>query len=198
MRDLVGRDGPLSATFEHAKAFVAFIQWFGTRAQLEIQMATSPPPLDPQKYPWNRGDVVTSGFKKSGFVLDSTADYLEVMWMPGSTTERIAKADADNLLRVAHAGSLAPKSDKTNLELLMDLLALDRIKVAVRDRIASLKTEAEKKSVDLLINRSLANDGCDWDKAHHAKLFDLAIKPSSVGTLFKLQERIHRLFCKRH
>lgn len=161
-------------------------------------MTTSQPPLDPRKYPWNFGDIVTAGFKKSGFVLDSTPDYLEVMWMPESITERVSKADADNLLRIAHASSLAEKGDKTNLEVCQEILALHRIETAVRDRIATCKTEEEKEFSNLLINRSFAKDGCDWDKAHGAKLFELAVKPSSVGIIFKLQERIHRLFCKRH
>jgi hypothetical protein len=75
-----------------------------------------------------------------------------------------------------------------------ELLALHRIETAVRERAASCKTEAEKKSVDLLIQRSFANDGCDWDKAHSAELFRLAVKPSEVGPIFRLQEQVHRIF----
>ena len=161
-------------------------------------MATSQPPLDPRKYPWHCGDVVTSGFKKSGFVLESTPDYLEVMWMPGSITERVGAAEADDLVRVAHAASLAATGDKTNAEVLRDILALHRIETALRDRIASCKTEAEKESVNLLITRSFAKDGCKWDRAHSMELFTLAVKPSDAGLLFKIQERIHRLSCKRH
>lgn len=160
-------------------------------------MATSQPPLDPRKYPWHRGNVFTSDFKKGGFVLDSTPDYLEVMWMPGSIIEKVEAGEADNLVRVAHASSLDAKGEKTNLELLNDLLALHRIKVATENRINSLKTEAEKKSVDSLIERSFAGR-FEWDKKHKQKLISLAINPSGVGPVFKVQERIHRLFCNKH
>jgi hypothetical protein len=158
----------------------------------------SQPPLDPRKYPWHRGDVVTLDFKKSGFVLGSAPNYLEVMWMPSSVTEKVEASETGNLVRVAHAASLAAKGDKTNLEVLEDMLALHRVEAAIRDRIASCKTEADKESVNRLIARSFATDGCKWDKEHKGKLFELAITPSSVGALFKLQERIHRLSCKNH
>jgi len=44
-------------------------------------MANPQPPLDPRKYPYHSGDVVTLSFKKNGFVLDFSPAYFEVMWM---------------------------------------------------------------------------------------------------------------------
>lgn len=55
-------------------------------------MATPQPPPDPRKYPYHRGDVVTSGFKKNGFGLDFTPAYLEVMWMSTYDVERAHRA----------------------------------------------------------------------------------------------------------
>jgi hypothetical protein len=141
---------------------------------------------------------VTLGFKKSGFIHDPTADHLEVVWMPDCIFERLSVADAENLLRVAHGASLSESGQKTNLQGMEEMLALHRIETAVRERGASCKNEAEKKSLDLLIKRCFATDGCEWDKAHSGELFHLAVKPSEVGLMFRLQEKVHRLFCKRH
>jgi len=131
-------------------------------------------------------------------VIDSTPTYLEVAWMPGCVTERVPIGEVDNLLRVAHAESLSATGDKTNVEVLKTLLALHRIQASIAARIANCNTDAEKESTNRLIQRSFDKEGCDWDKAHKDKLFQLAIEPSTVGLLFKLQERIHRLSCNRH
>lgn len=163
-------------------------------------MTTSEPFLDPRKYPWHRGDAVTHGFKKNGLVLDVTPEYLEVMWVvPGHPTERFAPSEADNLLRLGHASSLfASDQTKTNLELLESLLALDRAREVAQRRISTIKTKQEEEAVNSLIQRSLDNGGCPWDITHKAELLRLALDPSAAGLIFKLQERLHRLFCKRH
>ncbi|MGO9589845.1 MAG: hypothetical protein ACLP3K_07345 [Candidatus Acidiferrales bacterium] len=163
-------------------------------------MATSRPPLDPRKFPWHRGDVVTRGFEKNGFVLDATPEYLEVMWQgPGHNTERLTLLEADNLVRVGHASSLSAGDEaKTNLEVLETLLALDRMKEAMQRRMSTIKTKEEETTVNSLIQRSFDKEGCAWDLAHRAQLFRLAVEPSNVGWMFKIQERLHRRSCKRH
>lgn len=163
-------------------------------------MTTSQPPLDPRKHPWHRGDAITHSFEKNGFVLDATPEYLEVMWVvPGHTIERLTLFEADNLLRFGHASSLsASDQTKTNLELLESMLALDRLKETVKRRMSTIKTKREEKAVNSLIQRCFDDKGCPWDITHRAELLQLAVEPSGVGLIFKLQERLHRLSCKRH
>jgi hypothetical protein len=161
-------------------------------------MTTSQPQLDARKYAWHYGDVVTLGFKKSGFIIDSTPTYLEVAWMPDCVTERLGPAETENLLRVGHATSLSPTGDKTNVEVLETMLALRKIEIAIKERVASCKTRVQAESINQQIQRCFNEEGCDWDKAHGEKLLQLAIEPSEVGILFKLQERMHRILCKRH
>ena len=154
--------------------------------------------LDPRKSPWKRGDVCTSGFKKSGFVLNHTAEYLEVRWMPDGGIERIPTEDADDLLRVAHADSLSPGGQRTNLENLESIEALSRIEDGIRERMKTVKNESEKKELDRLTRRIFASDKCEWDTKHQGKFFQLIVEPQNVGPIFKLRDRIHQSFCKRH
>src|SRR5208337_2548202 len=98
-------------------------------------------PLDPRKSPWHRGDVVTLGFKKNGFVLSHTPEYLEVRWMShdgvdavDAIVEKIPTEDVDSVLRVMHADSIAPDGDKTCLESLEAIEALERVQLAVANR----------------------------------------------------------------
>jgi hypothetical protein len=155
-------------------------------------------PLDPRKSPWKRGDVCTSGFKTNGFVTNATPECLEVLWMPEHTVEQVPAGQMDDLLRVAHADSLSAGNTQTNLEVLAVIESLDRIQVAITDRAAGCKSEREKEELNVLIRRSFAKDGCAWDRAHAADLFALAVEPHNVGIVFRLQDRAHRLFRKRH
>jgi hypothetical protein len=141
---------------------------------------------------------VTNGFKKYGFVTSVTQDFVEVMWR-GEPIERFPASDADSLVRVGHAESVSPgDAAKTNLEILEALLALDRIKELTEKRMSTVRTTKEKEDLNLLIKRSLDTEGCPWDIAHRNELLRLALEPSTAGLVFKLQERLHRAFCKRH
>jgi hypothetical protein len=158
-------------------------------------------PLDPRKTPFARGDVVTRGFQLAGLVTEVTSSYLEIRWNKGGnegkdTIERIPAADMDNVIRVAHADSLSPGGDKTNLQSLDAIEALERINIAIRNRMATIKTPTEKAEVDSLVTRAFAKDGCPWDRKNGARIFQLAVEPNNVGMLFKIQERLHRAFCK--
>jgi hypothetical protein len=155
-------------------------------------MASSQPPLDPRKTPWKRGDVCTLGFKKSGFVLNHTPEYLEVRWMPNEGIERIPAEDIDNVLRVMHADSPSPDGTRTNLESLEIIESLSRVSDAVTERMKSVKDPAEKKEIDALIARSFGPK-CAFDRKHGNILFDLAIDPRQVSWYWKLRERIHRV-----
>jgi hypothetical protein len=158
-------------------------------------------PLDPRKTPFSRGDVVTRGFKLAGLVTEVTSSYLEVRWNKegnegNDTIERIPAAEMDNLVRVAHADSLSAGGDQTNLQSLEGIEALERVTIAMRKRMATIKTPREKAEVDSLVTRAFAKDGCPWDRKNGARIFQLAVEPNNVGMLFKIQERLHRGFCK--
>lgn len=155
-------------------------------------MAASQLPLDPRKSPWKRGDVCSLGSSKSGFVLDYTAEYLEVLWMPEGPVERLTDGAAESVIRHAHADSISPGGTMTNLEALETIEALNRVAEAARERSKSIKSEAEQKEVNTLIQRSL-NPQCEFDRRHATKLATLAIKPNEVSWYWKLRERIHRV-----
>jgi hypothetical protein len=157
-------------------------------------------PLDPRKTPYTRGDVVTRGFKQAGLVTECTASYLEVRWNKEGNEghdkiERVPTAEIDDLVRVSHADSISPGGDKTNLQALEAMEALERISLGLRNRMATIKSPAEQAEVDNLVKRAFANR-CPWDIKNQARLLQLVMDPNSVGMLFKIQERIHRAFCK--
>ena len=118
--------------------------------------------------------------------------------MPGAQVERVKADEIDNLLRVLHATSVTAGGTKTSAEVQDDILALDTVGTALESRLSTVRTDAERKRLDSLVARVFATDGCDWDKAHQGKLWALAVNPSEVGLLFKIKERIHRMFCKKH
>lgn len=161
-------------------------------------MKTSQPPLDPRKSPWKRGDVCTSGFTKTGFVLSYTPEYLEVRWTARGGVEKIPTEEIENLLRTAHADSPSTDGTKTNLELLEAVEALSRISEALKERMATVKNDNEKKELDRLSRRIFATDKCDWDDKNHVKILRLLIDPKNAGVIFKFRDRLHRVFCKRH
>jgi len=154
------------------------------------------PSLDPRKSPWKRGDVCTLGFEKYCFVLNHTPEYLEVLWVSDHSIERIPTEAIDRLLRVAHADSLGPDGRRTNLEHLEAVERLSRLKHALAERMETVKDEDEKEKLDRLVRRMFAEDECKWDKKNQTKLLALLAAPKSVGVIFKLRERIHRIFCK--
>ncbi len=150
---------------------------------------TTQPPLDPRKYPWHRGDIFTANFQKSGFVINSEPDYLEVMWMPGSTRERLDAVQADKLLRIAHAESVSADRVKTNAEVTEAILTLDSIQNRIEKRNIECKTERERKRLDDLVVRWLnaaGKHGCDWDIKHAAELYALAVVPQSTGLVSRM------------
>jgi hypothetical protein len=161
------------------------------------------PSLDPRKTPYKRGDVVTLGFKKVGLVRGLTAAYLVVRWDDAGNEgtdkiERIPTTDIDNLVRVAHADALSPGGTQTNLQALEVIESLERVRTLAAERMKTIKSPGEQAHVNILITRANATDGCDWDKQHYVLLMKLALEPWNVGLIPKLQERLHRVFCKRH
>ena len=148
-------------------------------------------PLDPRKSPWKRGDVCTLDFKKNGFVLSHTMDYLEVRWMGNEGIEKIPTENIEDVLRVAHADSPSGTDGKTNLEALEAIESLSRIRNAMDSRMKSIKSDGERREVDALIKRSF-NPECTFDRKHTKLLFDLAIDPVRVNLYWKLRERWHR------
>jgi hypothetical protein len=161
-------------------------------------MTTPRPSLDPRKNPWKRGDLCTLGFEKNGFVLSHTAEYLEVRWMQGGGIERIPTGEIDNLLRVGHAADSIAPGGRTNLQNLEAIEALSGISDGIAERMKTVKNEDEKKELDRLVRRIFASDKCEWDSKNETKLWQMFLKPEKVGLIFKLRERIHRAFCKRH
>jgi hypothetical protein len=161
------------------------------------------PSLDPRKSPYKRGDIVTLGFNRVGLVREFTPAYLEVRWNDEGNEghdkiERIPTADIDNLVRVGHADGLYPGESKTNLQMLEDIESLERVRALTVERTKTIKSAREQAHVNSLITRAHAKDRCDWDKQHYVLLMKLALEPWNVGLIPKLQERLHRVFCKRH
>lgn len=159
-----------------------------------IQMAT-PPSLDPRKSPWKRGDLCTKGFDRNCFVVSHAPEYLEVRWMDDGTVERIPTEQVDILLRVAHADSLGPDGQRTNLQYLQVLETLDFLEHGAKDRMKALKSDKERRALDRLVRRVFAEGKCNWDARHASKLLTLLSAPQSVGFAFRIRERIHRVFC---
>jgi hypothetical protein len=151
--------------------------------------------LDPRKSPWKRGDVCTSGSKKTCFVLDHTPEYLEVRWMGDGGVERISTDDIDRLFRVAHADSLGPDGSRTNLEYLQAFETLDFMGHGIAERTKAIKSEKERQELDRLARRIFSQGKCRWDAQYKEKLMMLIAAPGSVGIAFKIRERIHRIFC---
>jgi hypothetical protein len=155
---------------------------------------TTHPSLDPRKAPWRRGDVCTRGFERPGFVLNHTSEYLEVRWNDDSK-ERVPTDAVDSLLRIAHADSLGPDGQRTNLEYLQSLETLDFLQHGMTERIKALKSDEEKKELDHLVRRIFSEGRCKWDARHSAQLAMLLADPQSVGIAFRIRERVHRIFC---
>jgi hypothetical protein len=151
--------------------------------------------LDPRKSPWKRGDTCTRGFERVGFVLSYTPEYLEIRWNEIGI-ERIPADEINDIVRVAHADSVCSGGHETNLEMLEALLALERIRDVGANR--TFKNDREKNEADNLARRSFASDGCEWDRKNSEQLLALALQPETVGVVFKIQERLHRLFCSRN
>jgi hypothetical protein len=110
--------------------------------------ASRQPSLDPRKNPWKRGDLCTRGFKNNGFVLNYTPEYLEVRWMGDEGVERIPAENIDDLLRVAHADSLAPggRTYRETLESCCEGLRF--ISEGIRERMKTVKTKAEEEGLN--------------------------------------------------
>jgi hypothetical protein len=155
--------------------------------------------LDPHKSPWQRGDVVTLGFKKVGFVLSRTPEYLEVRWNKPDGIERVATADVDGVLRIAHAeGASLSETGRTNLQSLEALESLQRISDAISNRMKTIKTDRDNEEANELVKRIFAKNKCSWDRRNEYQLLRSFTHPEDVGLLFKLQDRLHQLFCRAH
>ena len=112
-----------------------------------------------------------------------------------SSIERIPAEDVDNLLRVAHADSLGPDGQSTNLEYLQAFETLDFLEHGVKDRMKVLKSDKEKRVFDRLARRVFAERKCNWDTRHASELLTLLAAPQNVGFVFRIREGIHRIFC---
>jgi hypothetical protein len=155
----------------------------------------TPQSLDPRESPWKRGDVCTRGAETAGFVLSYTSEYLEVLWNRRDGIEKVPAHEIDGILRVAHADGLSPSGHGTNLESLEAIEALERIRNTAANR--TFKSDRDRSAADDLVRRSFATDGCAWDKKNSNQLLALALQPETVGVIFKLRERLHRLLCSR-
>lgn len=145
--------------------------------------------------PWKRGDVCTRGSESVGFAVSYTSDYLEIRWHSRSGSDNIERVPADgaaDILRLAHADAPSPGGRGTNLHSLEVIESLEAIEEGIKGR--TFKNDREKREVDNLIRRSFATE-CGWDKKHQCQLMTLALKPEEVGIVFKIQDRLHRLFC---
>jgi hypothetical protein len=149
-------------------------------------------PLDPRKSPWKRGDVCARGFQMAGLVVSCTPEFLEVRWK--DCVERIPADEIDSVIRLAHADGPSASGERTNLETLVTLEALEHIGTLAKNR--KFKNAREKTEADNFIRRAYAPDACYWDKKNAIYLTRLALEPEKVGLRFKIQERLHKVFCK--
>jgi hypothetical protein len=115
--------------------------------------------------------------------------------MPDGTIERIPAEEIDNLLRVAHADSLGPDGQRTNLQYLEVFETLDFLERGVNDRMKAIKSDKERRALDRLVRRLFAEGKCKWDARHAGQLMALLAAPQNVGFVFRIRERIHRIFC---
>jgi hypothetical protein len=155
-------------------------------------MTPEQPSLDPRKTPWKRGDVCALGSTKVGFVVDCTPEYLEVIWGPNGPVERLTGGEKESVIRYAHADSVSSRGEKTNLETLEVIEALNRIEQAARERSKAIKSPDEDKEVTMLLNRAVLPE-CEFDRKHSSMLAALALKPNEVSWYWKLRERVHRI-----
>jgi len=111
--------------------------------------------------------------------------------MPEGVVERLTGGDMESVIRHMHADSISPSGKRTNLEALEAIEALTLVEEAAQERSESIKSEAEKQEVDMLIRRSF-NPECEFDRKYSAIIAALALKPDEVSWYWKLRERIHR------
>jgi hypothetical protein len=128
----------------------------------------------------------------AGLVVSSTPQFLEVRWK--DCVERIPADEVDSVIRLAHADGPSGSGEKTNLETLLTLEALEHIGTLAKNR--KYKNAREKREADNFIRRAYATNGCYWDKKNSTNLVRLALEPEKVGLVFKIQERLHKVFCK--
>jgi hypothetical protein len=127
-----------------------------------------------------------------GLVVSSTPEFLEVRWK--DCVERIPADQIDSVIRLAHADAPSASGEKTNLETLLALETLEHIETLARN--IKFKNAREKTEADNFIRRAYATNGCCWDKKNSTNLARLALEPEKVGLGFKIQERLHKAFCK--
>jgi hypothetical protein len=149
-------------------------------------------PLDPRKSPWKRGDVCTRGFQMAALVASCTPEFLEVRWK--DCIERIPADEIDSVIRLAHADGPSASGEQTNLDTLLAVEALENIENLAKNR--KYKNAREKAEADSFIRRAFAPNGCYWDTKNSTNLTRLALEPEKVGLVFKIQERLHKVFCK--
>jgi hypothetical protein len=165
---------------------------------------TTQPALDPRKSPWRRGDVVTRGFKQVGFVTEYTALYLEVRWNKegnegDAKIERIPISEVDALVRVGHADQRTPGDNPTtNLDSLETIESLERIRDAIATRMKAINTDEERREANALVKRIFRANKCAFDERNEYRLLVSLTNPENVGLLFKAQDWLHQMFCKKH
>ncbi len=96
----------------------------------------------------------------AGLVASCTPEYLEVRWK--DCVERIPADEVDSVIRLAHADGLSGSDERTNLETLLALEALEHFGMSTKNR--KFKNAQEKSEADNLIRRAYATTGCYWDK----------------------------------
>ena len=87
------------------------------------------------------------------------------------------------------------KSQRTNLQYLEVFETLDFLEHGVNDRVKTLKSDKERRVLDRIVRRAFAEGKCKWDARHASELLTLLAAPQNVGFVFRIRERIHRIFC---
>jgi hypothetical protein len=119
-------------------------------------------------------------------------EHLVVRWQNG--VEKIHRSKIGEIRRLTESEVSAAQSvGASPLNTLERLEALDRIEAGLTERSRTIKSAREQRFVDNLIRRGF-NPECEWDRKNTTLLLVLAIKPDSVGLVFKVRERLHRPF----
>ena len=86
---------------------------------------------------------------------------------------------------------MSEEQDKSVSELIQEQRSLIRVRNAIAQRIANVRSEEEKREINALMKRSISPQ-CSFDRKHTKLLLDLAIDPPRVNLYWKLRERWHR------
>jgi hypothetical protein len=149
---------------------------------------------------WLRGDFVArfEGERyEPGIVADDMSDqdeFLVVRWTNRRGVERINRSKLGEIRKCDDLdGEIVRNGGRSSIESLQALESIERLETLLAERSRTIKSPREQRIVDDLIRRYYAETyECDWDRNNADMLILLALKPETIGWVFKLREFLHR------